>query len=155
VIHAWWVPVSAPSRDAIPASSATCVPARDHGTFRSQCVELCGKDTVHADRGQGVTQEEYSKWVGEKLKEIAPPPTTRTGLDLPGLVRVAEKVYASICVTCHAGRGQGTPSLKAPALRATSMLTGAEEGPIDTVLNAGRHRDGGFRKQLSTRRSLR
>ncbi len=45
VIHAWWVPELAIKKDAIPGIvNETWFLAREAGTFRGQCAELCGKD---------------------------------------------------------------------------------------------------------------
>ena len=73
VIHSRWVPAFGAKQDAIPGF------VRDlwfrpevTGTFRSQCVELCGKEhgfmpiVVHV-----VSQEDYSKWVADQKKAMA------------------------------------------------------------------------------------
>ncbi len=45
VIHSWWVPDLAIKKDAIPGIvNETWFMAREAGTFRGQCAELCGKD---------------------------------------------------------------------------------------------------------------
>ena len=45
VIHSWWVPVFAVKQDAIPGYiNEVWFTAREQGTFRGQCVELCGMD---------------------------------------------------------------------------------------------------------------
>jgi cytochrome c oxidase subunit 2 len=47
VIHAWWVPAFAVKKDAIPGfvnESWFQVDADKPGTYRGQCVELCGRD---------------------------------------------------------------------------------------------------------------
>ena len=45
VIHSWWVPEFAVKKDAIPGFiNETWFEAREVGTFRGQCTELCGKD---------------------------------------------------------------------------------------------------------------
>ena len=61
-----------------------------------------------------------------------------------------EKVYASTCVACHQATGKGSPALKAPALAGNKFVVGAEQGPIDTVLN-GRPNTAmqAFKQQLS------
>ena len=98
-----------------------------------------------------VTQEEYSKWVGERMKLIAAAADDPSKVwEMKDLIARGEKVYAKICETCHAAAGQGTPALKAPALAGSKVVTGPEEGPIDTVLN-GRPNTAmaPFAKQLS------
>ena len=45
VIHSWWVPEFAVKKDAIPGFiNEAWFQAREIGTFRGQCTELCGKD---------------------------------------------------------------------------------------------------------------
>jgi cytochrome c oxidase subunit 2 len=45
VIHSWWVPVFAVKQDAIPGYiNEVWFTAREEGTYRGQCVELCGMD---------------------------------------------------------------------------------------------------------------
>jgi cytochrome c oxidase subunit II len=45
VIHSWWVPVFAVKQDAIPGYiNEVWFTAREEGTYRGQCVELCGQD---------------------------------------------------------------------------------------------------------------
>ena len=98
-----------------------------------------------------VTQEEYSKWVGDQMKLIAARADDPAKVwEMKDLVTRGEQVYAKICVTCHAAAGEGNPALKAPALAGSKVMTGAEEAPIDVVLN-GRPNTAmaPFAKQLS------
>jgi len=45
VIHSWWVPMFAVKQDAIPGYiNEVWFTAREEGTYRGQCVELCGMD---------------------------------------------------------------------------------------------------------------
>jgi cytochrome c oxidase subunit 2 len=45
VVHAWWVPAFGAKQDAIPGFIRDLwFRADQEGTFRSQCVELCGKE---------------------------------------------------------------------------------------------------------------
>ena len=83
-----------------------------------------------------VSKDDYSKWVGEQMKLLAAAADDPNKTwDLPQLVQRGEQVYAKTCVACHAAAGQGTPAMKAPALAGSQFVTGAEEGPIDTVLH--------------------
>jgi cytochrome c oxidase subunit II len=153
VVHAWWIPAFGAKQDAIPGFLRDIWFRADKlGTFRGQCVELCGKE--HAFMPivvRVVSGEDYTKWVGEKKKAMAAsaddPNKTWA---LPELVARGEKVYAANCVACHAAAGQGTPAMKAPALAGNKFVVGAEQGPIDTVLN-GRPNTAmqAFGKQLS------
>jgi len=136
VIHSWWVPVFGAKQDAIPGFIRDLwFRAEKTGTFRSQCVELCGKEhgfmpivvTV-------VTQEEYSKWVGEKMKLIAAAaddPNKQYTLD--GLKKRGEQVYAKNCVACHQANGKGTPPAF-PPLDGSKTVLGPKEEQIKTEL---------------------
>ena len=98
-----------------------------------------------------VSQEDYSKWAGEKKKAMAAaaddPNKTWTA---PELVARGEKVYAANCVACHQANGSGLAAMKAPALVGSKIVTGPKAGHIDIVLNgkAGTAMQA-FGKQLS------
>ena len=138
VIHAWWIPAFGAKQDAIPGFLRdTWFRAEQPGTYHGQCTELCGKEHGFMPIVvRVVSAEDYSKWVGERKKAMA------ATADDPGrkwdvkeLAARGEKVYAQNCVACHQAAGQGTPAMKAPALAGSKLLTGPEEGPIDTLLN--------------------
>jgi cytochrome c oxidase subunit II len=138
VVHAWWIPAFGAKQDAIPGFLRdTWFRAEQEGTYRGQCVELCGKEHGFMPIVvRVVSSENYSKWVGEQKKAMA------AAADDPGktwelkeLIARGEKVYAANCVACHQAQGQGLAAMKAPALAGSKVVTGAEEGPIDTVLN--------------------
>lgn len=65
VLHAWWVPELAIKKDAIPGIvNETWFLARDTGTFRGQCAELCGKDHGYMPIVVEVVEpDEYQAWV--------------------------------------------------------------------------------------------
>jgi len=137
VIHSWWVPSFGAKQDAIPGF------IRDlwfrpevTGTFRSQCVELCGKEHGFMPIVvKVVSQEDYSKWVGEKKKLMAAAaddPNKQYTLD--ELKARGEKVYASNCVACHQATGKGAPPAF-PPLDGSKVVLGPKEGQINTVLN--------------------
>jgi cytochrome c oxidase subunit 2 len=159
VVHAWWIPAFGAKQDAIPGFLRdTWFRAERPGTFRGQCTELCGKEhgfmpiVVRA-----VPPDQYTKWVDERKKIAgvaeAPAPVASAApvkaapaaaapaaddskpLPLAALVSRGEKIYTASCVACHQASGQGTPAMKAPALAGNKLVTGAEEGPIDTVLD--------------------
>ncbi|HSA70285.1 MAG TPA: cytochrome c oxidase subunit II [Burkholderiales bacterium] len=154
VVHAWWIPALGAKQDAIPGFLRdTWFRAEQAGTYRGQCTELCGKE--HAFMPivvRVVPQDEYTKWVGER-KQIAagveaPAPVASAApaaaaapadeskpLPLAELVSRGEKIYAANCIACHQATGQGTPAMKAPALAGNKLVTGADQEPIDTVLN--------------------
>ncbi|MGH8732305.1 MAG: cytochrome c oxidase subunit II [Burkholderiales bacterium] len=153
VVHSWWVPAFGAKQDAIPGFIRdTWFRADKEGTFRSQCVELCGKEHGFMPIVvRVVSAPEYSKWVGEqKMAMAATADDPAKTWDLKELVARGERVYAANCVACHQASGQGMPAMKAPALAASKFMTGPEEPPIDTVLN-GRPNTAmqAFSKQLS------
>src|SRR5260221_147015 len=137
VVHSWWVPAFGAKQDAIPGFIRDLwFKAEQTGTFRSQCVELCGKEHGFMPIVvRVVSQEDYSKWVGEKKKEMlaaADDPSKTYSLD--ELKARGEKVYTANCVACHQPNGKGTPPAF-PALDGSKVATGAKQGHIDTVLN--------------------
>ncbi len=153
VVHSWWVPAFGAKQDAIPGFLRDLwFKPEITGTFRSQCVELCGKEHGFMPIVvRVVNAEDYTKWVGEQQKLAA------AAADDPDkkwepkeLAARGEKVYASNCVACHQAQGQGTPAMKAPALAGNKFVVGAKTGPVDTVLN-GRPNTAmqAFGKQLS------
>ena len=153
VIHAWWIPALGAKQDAIPGFLRDIwFRAEQTGTFRGQCTELCGKEHGYMPIVvRVVSGEDYAKWVGEQKKAMA------AAADDPGktwelreLVARGERIYAANCVACHQAAGQGLAAMKAPALADSKVVIGAEQGPIDTVLN-GRPNTAmqAFDKQLS------
>jgi cytochrome c oxidase subunit 2 len=138
VIHAWWIPAFGAKQDAIPGFVRdTWFRPEVEGTYRGQCTELCGKEHGYMPIVvRVVSAGEYSKWVGEQKKAMAAAgDDPGKSWDLKELVARGEKIYASTCVACHQASGQGLAAMKAPALAGSKFVTGAEEGPIDTVLN--------------------
>jgi len=143
VIHSWWVPVFGAKQDAIPGFIRDLwFKADKTGTFRSQCVELCGKEHGFMPIVvKVVTQDEYRKWVGDKMKLIAAAaddPNKHYPLD--DLKRRGEQVYAKNCVVCHQATGKGAPPAF-PPLDGSKMVLGPKQKQIETVLN-GVVRDG-------------
>ena len=137
VIHSWWVPAFGAKQDAMPGFIRDLwFRPETTGTFRSQCVELCGKE--HGFMPIVVTvvsQDEYTKWVGDQLKLIAAradDPTKQYALD--ELKKRGEQVYARNCVVCHQATGKGTPPAF-PPLDGSKVVLGSKEGQIHTVLD--------------------
>jgi len=156
VIHSWWVPAFGAKQDAIPGFIRDLhFRAEKTGTFRSQCVELCGKEHGFMPIVvKVVTQDEYSKWVGERKKLMAAAaddPAKQYTLE--ELKVRGEKVYAANCVACHQATGKGTPPVF-PALDGSKVVTGPKEAQIGVLLN-GVVKDGkptamaAFGKQLN------
>jgi cytochrome c oxidase subunit 2 len=137
VVHSWWVPAFGAKQDAIPGFLRDLwFRPEQTGTFRSQCVELCGKEHGFMPIVvKVVSQEDYSKWVGEKKKALvaaADDPSKTYSLD--DLRQRGEKVYAANCVACHQANGKGTPPAF-PPLDGSKIATGPKEAHIDVVLN--------------------
>ena len=151
VVHSWWIPAFGAKQDAMPGFLRDMwFRAEQTGTFRGQCVELCGKE--HAFMPivvRVVSDADYSKWVGErKPAASAPAPEAKQvaaakpaakedskPLPVAELVSRGEKIYATTCVACHQANGSGLAAMKAPALAGNKVVTGAEPPVIDTVLN--------------------
>jgi cytochrome c oxidase subunit 2 len=136
VIHSWWVPAFGAKQDAIPGF------LRDlwfrpevTGTFRSQCVELCGKEHGFMPIVvRVVSQEDYTKWVAQQ-KGGAQGADASKQYQPQELIARGQKTYESTCAVCHGAKGEGNPALKAPALHGSKTATGPKEAHIDTVLN--------------------
>ena len=152
VVHSWWVPAFGAKQDAIPGFIRDLwFKADKTGTFRSQCVELCGKEHGFMPIVvRVVSQEDYTKWVGEQQKLMlaqADDPTKTYSMD--ELKARGEKVYAANCVACHQANGKGTPPAF-PPLDGGKITIGAKEGHIDIVLNGKQNTAmAAFSKQLN------
>ena len=136
VIHSWWIPALAAKQDAIPGFIRdTWFRAEKIGTFRGQCVELCGKDHGFMPIVvKVVSAEDYSKWVGEKKKAAAAQqddPNKQYTMD--ELKARGEKVYAANCVACHQATGKGMPPAF-PALDGSKLVAGPKADQIALVL---------------------
>ncbi len=136
VIHAWMVPAFGVKQDAIPGFVRdTWFRAEKIGTYRGQCAELCGRD--HAFMPivvRVVSAEDYSKWVGEKMKEIAArqddPTKQWTETEL---IQRGAQVYAANCQACHQSNGQGLkPAF--PALDGSKVVA-SKQDQIAILLN--------------------
>jgi cytochrome c oxidase subunit 2 len=137
VVHSWWVPSFGAKQDAIPGFLRDLwFRPEKTGTFRSQCVELCGKEHGFMPIVvRVVSGEDYTQWVAqfkEKAEKSAAGDTRN--LSTQELMQRGEKVYTGNCVACHQAQGQGTPAMKAPALAGSKVTTGPKEAHIDTVL---------------------
>ena len=137
VIHAWWIPAFGAKQDAIPGFLRDLwFRANEPGVYRGQCTELCGKE--HAFMPivvRAVSQEDYSKWVGERKQAMAKVADDPSKVWKPEELAVrGEKVYAANCVACHQASGRGAPPAF-PPLAGSKVVTGSEQGQIDIVLN--------------------
>ncbi|WP_091877169.1 cytochrome c oxidase subunit II [Massilia yuzhufengensis] len=137
VIHAWTIPAFAIKQDAIPGFVRDgWFTAEKIGTYRGNCVELCGKD--HAFMPivvRVVSNEDYTAWVNTKKKEmaaLADDPTKVWTID--ELKTKGEQVYTANCVACHQANGKGVPNAFAP-LDGSPVVNGAKAHQIDVLLN--------------------
>ena len=136
VIHAWMVPAFGVKQDAIPGFVRdTWFRAEKIGTFRGQCAELCGRD--HAFMPivvRVVSQEDYSKWVAEKKKEMAAKADDPNKVwTEPELLARGAQVYAANCQACHQANGQGLkPAF--PALDGSAVVA-SKADQITILLN--------------------
>ena len=137
VIHAWTIPAFGVKQDAIPGFVRdTWFKAEKIGTYRGNCVELCGKE--HAFMPivvRVVSDADYSAWVAGKKKEmaaLADDPTKVWTID--ELKTKGETVYNTNCVACHQANGKGVPGAFA-ALDGSAVVLGAKAHQIDVLLN--------------------
>jgi cytochrome c oxidase subunit 2 len=137
VIHSWWVPELALKQDAIPGFIRDAwFKSETTGTFRGQCVELCGKD--HAFMPvvvKVVTQEEYDAWLASKKQgaTAASADNTRTFTQEELMAKGAE-VYGKNCAACHQTNGMGVPGAF-KAISGSPTATGPIEDHIKTVIH--------------------
>jgi cytochrome c oxidase subunit 2 len=136
VVHSWWVPAFGAKQDAIPGFIRDLhFKAEKAGTFRSQCVELCGKEHGFMPIVvKVVTKDEYTKWVGEKKKALAAAaddPNRQYNID--ELKQRGERVYAAHCLACHQPTGRGMPPAF-PPLDGSKVVTGPVQNQISLVL---------------------
>jgi cytochrome c oxidase subunit 2 len=137
VIHSWWVPALSAKQDAIPGFIRdSWFKADKIGTYRGQCVELCGKDHGFMPIVVNVVSEEdYKAWVAGKKGAAATASTDNTKtFDAAELIARGEKVYSANCAACHQANGMGLPGAF-PAISGSKIATGPIDAHIDVVLN--------------------
>ncbi|MFZ6757083.1 cytochrome c oxidase subunit II [Undibacterium sp. Ji50W] len=137
VIHSWTIPAFGVKQDAIPGFVRdTWFKAEKIGTYRGQCVELCGKE--HAFMPivvKVVSDDDYKKWVDVKKKEMAAKADDPSKVwTIDELKQRGEKVYAANCVACHQPTGKGLPGAF-PALDGSAVVAGPKEVQTGIVLN--------------------
>lgn len=151
VIHSWTIPAFGVKQDAIPGYVRdTWFKAEKIGTYRGQCVELCGKE--HAFMPivvKVVSDADYKIWVDGKKKEMA------AKADDPSKVWTVdeskargEKIYAANCVACHQVNGKGVPGAF-PALDGSAVVNGPRAGQIDILLNGKNNKMPAWKSVLS------
>lgn len=137
VLHAWWVPALGAKQDAIPGFIRDSWFTADKiGTYRGQCVELCGKDHGFMPIVVEVVSEaDYQAWVAKK-KGAAATAAADDGktFETAELIARGEKVYAANCAACHQADGKGMAGVF-PAISGSAVATGPIDAHIDIVLN--------------------
>lgn len=137
VIHSWTIPAFGVKQDAIPGFVRdTWFKAEKEGTYRGQCVELCGKEHAFMPIVVVVESEDkYKAWVDGKKKEMAAKADDPNKVwTVDELKQRGEKVYTANCVACHQANGKGVPGAF-PALDGSAVVAGPKGDQIHLVLN--------------------
>ncbi len=137
VIHGWTIPAFGVKQDAIPGFVRdTWFKAEKIGTYRGQCVELCGKE--HAFMPivvRVVSDADYTAWVDGKKKEMAAKADDPNKVwTVDELKQRGESVYAANCVACHQANGKGVPGAFA-ALDGSPVVNGPKAAQVEILLN--------------------
>jgi cytochrome c oxidase subunit 2 len=137
VIHAWGVPAFGVKQDAIPGFVRdTWFKADKIGTYRGQCVELCGKEHAFMPIVVNVvSDEDYKTWTEGKQKEMAASADDPSKVWTIDELKVrGEKVFTANCAVCHQANGKGLPGAF-PALDGSPIVNGPKAGQINIVMN--------------------
>jgi cytochrome c oxidase subunit 2 len=137
VIHSWTIPAFGVKQDAIPGFVRDAwFKATQIGTYRGNCVELCGKDHAFMPIVVKVVSEaDYTTWVaGEKKRMAALADDPSKVWTIDELKTKGETVYSANCVACHQANGKGMPGVF-PALDGSPVVTGPKAPQINIVLN--------------------
>ena len=137
VLHAWWVPALGTKQDAIPGFIRdSWFKADKIGTYRGQCVELCGKDHGFMPIVvEVVSEEDYAAWVAKKkgTAQSGAEDNTKT-FELTDLMARGEQVYQANCAACHQADGMGMAGVF-PAISGSKVSNGPIDAHIALVLN--------------------
>jgi len=137
VLHSWWVPALGAKQDAIPGFIRdSWFKADKIGTYRGQCVELCGKDHGFMPIVvEVVSEEDYKAWVAKKkgTAQVAVADSSKT-FEVVELVERGEKVYQANCAACHQANGMGLPGAF-PAINGSKIATGPIADHVAVVMN--------------------
>ena len=137
VIHSWWIPAFGVKQDAIPGFVRdSWFKAEKVGTYRGQCVELCGKEHAFMPVVVEVkSKEDYAKWLADQKQKVA------AAADDPNkawteaeLVAKGAAVYAANCAACHQANGKGVAGAF-PGLDGSKVVTGPAADQIAIVLH--------------------
>ena len=137
VLHSWWIPAFGVKQDAIPGFVRdSWFRAEKVGTYRGQCVELCGKEHAFMPIVVEVkSKEDYAKWLGEQKQKMAAaaddPNKTWTQAEL---MAKGAAVYTANCAACHQPTGKGMPPAF-PPLEGGKIVNGPPQDQIHLVLN--------------------
>jgi len=137
VIHSWTIPAFGVKQDAVPGFVRdTWFKAEKIGTYRGQCVELCGKEHAFMPIVVNVVSEDdYKKWVDGKKKEMAAKADDPNKVwTVDELKQRGEKTYAANCAVCHQATGKGVPGAF-PALDGSAVVNGPKADQMKIVLN--------------------
>jgi len=136
VIHSWWVPALGAKQDAIPGFIRDIWFKADKvGTYRGQCVELCGKDHGFMPIVvEVVSEEDYKAWVASKKGAAQTAAADNGKTSTPDEMKArGEKVYAANCAACHQANGMGIPGTF-PAINGSKVANGTIDEHIKVVL---------------------
>ena len=137
VIHAWWIPDFAVKKDAIPGYiNESWMKTDKIGTYRGQCAELCGTNHGFMPIVVDVVSEaDFAAWVAGKQESaaVAEASSNKTWT-MAELMDHGKTVYATSCLACHQGGGEGLPPMF-PALKGSAIATGDVAKHIDVVVN--------------------
>jgi cytochrome c oxidase subunit 2 len=137
VLHSSWVPALGAKQDAIPGFIRDSWFKADRiGTYRGQCVELCGKDHGFMPIVvEVVSEEDYAAWVAKKkgAAQSAAEDNTKT-FEIADLMARGEQVYQANCEACHQDDGMGMAGVF-PAISGSKTANGPIEDHIAMVLN--------------------
>lgn len=136
VIHSWGVPAFGVKQDAIPGFIRdTWFKADKIGTYRGQCVELCGKG--HAFMPivvKVVSDAEFKQWIADQqARAKAQQDDPNKVWSDSDLITRGRQVYEANCQTCHQADGKGSGPF--PALAGSKIANGNKVDHLHIVLN--------------------
>ncbi len=136
VIHSWWVPAFGVKKDAIPGFiNEAWTRVDEPGTYRGQCVELCGKDHGFMPVVvEAVSEEDFAKWVSvQKAQMVASAADAGKTWSKDELMTRGGKAYNANCLACHGAEGKGMPNMF-PAMAGSVIAKGPVDAHIKSVL---------------------
>jgi len=126
------------------------VQARGDGTFRSQCVELCGKEHGFMPIVvRVVSQEDYGKWVGEQKQALLAQADDPNRSGIERAHRARREGLRRELRRLPPGHRQGHAARVPAAGRREARHRPEGRPPRHRAERETRHGDGAFGKQLS------